>query len=335
MKRLAKKSKSLIIAFKIYQNWRLKRQFASGEIETDHGSTHRKKSLDESLSYIDEQFVDYLTYGDVTFEQLRGKKILELGFGDNVGVALRFLAAGAARVVCVDKFYSRRDVAHEREVYAALRARLSNDEKQRFDEAIVLVDGITFNASRLSCLNGLELETAAARLLKQEERFDIIVSRAVIEEIYEPDKVFAAADKLLAPGGLMLHKIDLRDYGIFTESGLHPLTFLTIPESVYRLMATDSGIPNRKLLSYYRGQMAELGYEAKFFVTEVVGHGPIIPHQEVSQLNGEYSKLALPVINAIRPRLAREFRELSDGELMVCGLFMVARKPIAARAPVA
>src|SRR2546430_3721229 len=148
MKRLAKKSKSLIIAFKIYQNWRLKRHFASGVIETDHGSTHSKKSLDESLSYIDEQFVDYLTYGQLTAAQLRGKKILELGFGDNVGVALRFLAAGAARVVCVDKFYSRRDVANEREVYAALRARLSDDKQQRFDEAIDLADGITFNASR-------------------------------------------------------------------------------------------------------------------------------------------------------------------------------------------
>jgi hypothetical protein len=100
-------------------------------------------------------------------------------------------------------------------------------------------------------------------------------------------------------------------------------------------MATDSGIPNRKLLSYYRGQMAELGYDARFFVTEVVGHGPIIPHQEVSQLNGEYSQLALPVIDAIRPRLAREFRELPDAELMVCGVFLVARKPIAARAPAA
>src|SRR5437867_6239912 len=113
MKQLVRKSKSLLIAFKIYQNWRMKRQFASGEIETDHGSTHSRKSLDESLSYIDEQFVDYLAYGQLTREQLRGTKILELGFGDNVGVALRFLAAGAARVVCVDKFYSRRDVRSE------------------------------------------------------------------------------------------------------------------------------------------------------------------------------------------------------------------------------
>src|SRR2546427_6616628 len=157
MKHLARKSKSLIIAFKIYQNWRMKRQFASGEIETEHGSTHSQISLDESLSYIDEQFADYLTYGQLTAEQLRDRKILELGFGDNVGVALRFLAAGAARVVCVDKFYSRRDVTHEREIYAALRERLSSDEKQRFDAAIAITNGIEFDAARLSCINGLDL----------------------------------------------------------------------------------------------------------------------------------------------------------------------------------
>ena len=335
MKHLVRKSKSLLIAFKIYQNWRMKRRFASGEIETEHGSTHSKKNLDESLSYIDEQFADYLTYGQLTSAQLRGKKILELGFGDNVGVALRFLATGAARVVCVDKFYSRRDVAHERDIYTALRAGLSDDEKQRFDEAIDIADGLTFNSGRLSCVNGLELEAAAARLSEQAESFDIIVSRAVIEEIYEPDKVFSAADRLLVPGGLMLHKIDLSDYGIFSDRGKHPLTFLTFSESVYRLMATDSGIPNRKLSGYYQKQMAELGYDAKFFVTEVVGHGPIVPHQEPAQLNGAYSARALPLINAIRPKLSREFRELPDEELMVAGVFLVARKPIAARGPAA
>ena len=331
MKQLVRKSKSLLIAFKIYQNWRMKRQFASGEIETDHGSTHSRKSLDESLSYIDEQFVDYLAYGQLTREQLRGTKILELGFGDNVGVALRFLAAGAARVVCVDKFYSRRDVAHEREIYAALRERLSADEKQRFDDAISITNGIKFDGARLSCINGLDLEAAAAQLSMQEETFDLIISRAVIEEIYEPDNVFLAADRLLAPAGLMLHKIDLSDYGIFSDGGMHPLTFLTIPESVYRLMATDSGIPNRKLLGYYRKQMAELGYEAKFLVTSVVGYGVVMPHQEQTELNGDCSRLALPVINAIRPKLCREFRGMTDEELMVGGFFLVARKPIVTR----
>ncbi|MEP6741286.1 MAG: hypothetical protein ABJB61_02215 [bacterium] len=100
----------------------------------------------------------------------------------------------------------------------------------------------------------------------------------MIEEIYKPDGVFLAADKLLAPGGLMLHKIDLSDYGMFSDIGMHPLTFLPIPEGFYRLMASDSGLPNRKRVGYYRERMARLGYDAKFLVSGILGAG-VEPHK--------------------------------------------------------
>lgn len=331
MRQWARRSKNLIIAFKIYQNWQMRRRFASGHIETSHGSSHSGKSLNESLDYIEEQFNDYLKYGQLQAEQLPGKRVLELGFGDNVGVALRFLAAGAAHVVCVDKFHSKRDVTREREIYAALRDRSSDDEKARFDEAIQIADDIKFNENKLSCINGLDLQAAAEKLFKQDEIFDLIISRAVFEEIYEPEGVLSAADKLLAPGGFMVHKIDLSDYGIFADSGMHPLTFLTIPGTIYRLMASDSGIPNRKLVGYYRDQMRELGYDAKFLVTSIVGHGSIVPHKELVELDDAYLSLALPAINDIRPRLAQEYRSMPDDELMVSGIFLVARKPTSAR----
>jgi SAM-dependent methyltransferase len=327
MKHWARRSKTLIIAFKIFHNWRMRKRFASGKIETGHGSSHSRKSLAESLSYVDEQFDDYLKYSGLTCELLAGKRILELGFGDNVGVALRFLAAGAARVVCLDKFYSQRDVAREREIYAGLREKLTVEERERFDQAIDLSNGIVFNAGKLRCINGFDLENAAERLLSEEESFDIIISRAVLEEIYEPDRVFAAADRLLAAGGLMLHKIDLSDYGIFADGGLHPLTFLTISESVYQLMASDSGIPNRKLIGYYQKLMSDLGYDARFLITNLLGHGPLVPHREVTELDDHNLRLARPAIDEIRPKLCEQYRNLPDEELMVRGVFLVARKP--------
>lgn len=327
MKSWARKSKNLIIAFKIFQNWQMRRRFASGYTETEHGSTHSRKTLDESLSYIEEQFQDYLKYGQLSSEQLRGKKILELGFGDNVGVALRFLAAGAAQVICVDKFSSKRDESREKEIYSALREKLGGEEREQFDKAVDLTDGISFDAARVSFIRGLDLEPATQALQIQNEAFDIVISRAVIEEIFEPASVFARVDQLLAPGGLMLHKIDLSDYGIFTDGGMHPLTFLTIPQSVYRLMAADSGIPNRKLIGYYREQMRKLGYDAKLLITDTVGHGPHVPHKEASELNELDFRTALPVINEIRSRLSREYQQMTDEELMVRGVFLVARKP--------
>lgn len=327
MKRWARKSRNLIIAFKIFHNWQMRRRYASGDAETEHGSTHSRKSLDESLRYIEEQFQDYLSYGKLSSEQLLGKKILELGFGDNVGVALRFLSAGAAKVICIDKFCSKRDESREKEIYSALRENLSDEERKRFDEAVDLSRGISFNASRISYIRGRDLEPAIAALGIQDKAFDLVVSRAVIEEIYDPSSVFARVDKLLAPGGLMLHKIDLSDYGIFTDGGMHPLTFLTIPPSVYRRMASDSGIPNRKLIGYYREQMEELGYDARFLITDTVGYGLHVPHKEASELDKVFLRKAVLVIDAIRPKLAPEFRQMPDQELMVRGVFLVARKP--------
>lgn len=241
-------------------------------------------------------------------------------------MALKFLATGAACVVCVDKFYSSRDPQREREIYLALRERLNDQERRRFDEAVN--NGIKFDDTKLRVINGLDLEQAAARLTGEGVKFDIIISRAVIEEIFEPKKVFNAADRVLAPGGLALHKIDLSDYGIFADGGMHPLTFLTIPDWVYRRMATDSGIPNRKLIGYYKREMKELGYAARFLVTGIVGRGPVVPHKEQIDLDTDYTKDTLALIESVRPRLCSQFRNLESEELLINGIFLVAQKPV-------
>jgi len=43
------------------------------------------------------------------------------------------------------------------------------------------------------------------------------------QEVWEIDRAFQGLDQLLAPGGCLLQKIDLRDYGLFSANGFHPL----------------------------------------------------------------------------------------------------------------
>ena len=330
--KLARKSKTAIVAQKIYANRKMKRRFASGHIETNHGSAHQTKTIAESLSYVEEEFNDYLRYGDLQLQDLRGKRVLELGFGDNVGVALKILASGATQVVCLDKFYSERDQKQQQGIYKALRDTLKEDAKQRFDQAIDLQSGIEINSDRLKCINGMPLEVAAATLSSERQLFDLVISRAVLEEIYELDAVFSAMDGLLSPGGYMLHKIDLSDYGMFRSAGMNPLTFLTISERVYRLMASDSGIPNRKPMSYYQGKMKELGYKAKILITDVIdrkGKGDLHPHKERIELGVDYTESTLAYVDQIRPQLSAPFRDLPNEELIVAGIFVIARKPLA------
>jgi hypothetical protein len=181
----------------------------------------------------------------------------------------------------------------------------------------------------LICINGVELERGVQDLADLQRPFDLVISRAVIEEIYQPDDLFIAIDRVLAPGGQMLHKIDLSDYGMFREVDMHPLTFLTISDRVYRMMASDSGIPNRKRIGYYRDQLERLGYESRFFITSILGKGTLEPHKEALTLNEDYSGSTLDLISQIRPALDDSFRTLPEEELMIEGIFLVAQKPIA------
>ena len=332
LRRIARRSKSLLVAFTIYKNWKTRKRFRRGEIESFHGSSHAGKTVSESLAYIETQFSDYLKYGSLSFDSLAGKRILELGFGDNLGVALKFLSAGAEQVVCIDKFYSARDAHYEVEIYRALRETLTEAARNHFDEAISLSNGFTPNPERLRCINGLGLERAVQDLADFQKPFDLVISRAVIEEIFQPDALFKAIDSVLAPGGYMLHKIDLSDYGMFRENDMHPLTFLTISNRTYRMMASDSGIPNRKRVGYYRDQVERLGYESKIFITSILGKGTLEPHQETVKINKDYSSSTLDLINQIRPSLDESFRALPDEELMVEGIFLVARKGTNAKA---
>jgi SAM-dependent methyltransferase len=165
----------------------------------------------------------------------------------------------------------------------------------------------------------------ADRILEPES-FDFIVSRAVIHNVYQIDLGLDSMDRLLVPGGYMLHKIDMSDENMFSSRGMHPLTFLTISESVYRLMAADSAKPNRKLINFYRAAMAARGYETKLFVSSILGAGQLIPHKENIKAGEDYSDATLGLIKAIRPQLATPFRTLPDADLAVTGIFLIARK---------
>jgi len=323
----AKRSKNLIIAYKIYENWKMRRRFSDGDYESLHGSTHSKLSVANSLRYINEQYDDYLTYGRIQAESLRSKRVFELGFGDNLGVALRFLADGVAHVTCLDKFYSKRDNQHQCKIYQALRQTLNRDQQRRFDDAIDLANGMEINARRLNCIYGFDVERCAH--LSNGGSFDLVISRAVVQDIYDPRPAFIAIDKLLRKGGCMLHKIDLSDQGMFRNSSVNPLTFLTIAEPLYRKMATDSALSNRKLINWYKALMAEIGYDASFLITDLFGSdgkGDLRPHQATLNYENEGVKRARRFVTEIRPRLAVDFRELSDDELMIAGLFLVATK---------
>ena len=164
--------------------------------------------------------------------------------------------------------------------------------------------------------------------------FDGIVSRAVLHEIYEAKAALVALDRVLKPGGWMLHKIDMRDDGLFSGRGFHPLEFLTISDPVYWLMAYDTDKTCRRPLPFYRDILRQLGYHARFLITGIIEpegyqavENPAGDGKEFLEAGVDYGLTHERLLADIRPRLSTAFRSLNNSDLLAASVFLVARKP--------
>lgn len=329
--RFLRRRTTLKIVHHLLDDWRQKRRYARGELSTASGTILKGKDVAASVAYIREEFGDYLRYGRISLEEVRGKRILVVGPGDNLGVGLLFVTHGAGQVTCLDRYEPFRDPDHLDLVYSALRETLAAEERKRFDLALRSFPGASFGdqGALLGYITGVGVEECADRFPPR--YFDLIFSRAVLEHLYDPDLAFAAMDRVLAPGGRMAHKIDLRDHEMFSAGGKSPLTFLTFPRWLWNGMTLHSGKPNRRLFPYYDGKMRELGYEYVLFITHIFGReGDLAPHPPALRRGTDYDDSHVAAVRKIRRRLAREFRNYTEEELLISGIFLSARKPAGA-----
>ncbi len=320
-------SRTSIVAFSILQNMRMRFRALFGHTRTTINTTPKHEAATETVARVRETFGDYLRYGRIASDAIQSKRVLEIGPGDHLGVALMFVAAGASQVVALDKFRAPADAARARALLDVLRTHLDAPARQHLDSAVAGKGPMAFDPDTLRYLPGHALETCPKTL--DPGSFDYIVSRAALQEIHEIDAAFSAMDRLLRPGGVMVHRIDLRDYGMFSAAGMHPLTFLTIPEMVYRWMSTATRKPNRRLRTFYREKLAGWNYDVRILVTHLLGaERDLIPHKETLIPNVDYTEAQLDLIRQIRSQLRPEFRHCSNDELLTTGIVLVGRKPM-------
>jgi SAM-dependent methyltransferase len=321
----AKQFRWFIITTNIGQDLLRRSGLTAGQINDTETFNRLFRDQAKELKRTDRIFSNYLRYSGLGGDGLRGKRILELGPGFNIVVPLRFLAAGAAEAVAADRFVRFQDTPAAQQLYRMVRERLNEAERARFDAAITLEPKVVLKPGRMIYIYGAGIEEVERTW--PSHSFHLIVSNAVLEEIYDPDGVFQSMDRLLAPGGYLLHKIDMSDYGMFSKRGFHPLEFLTVPDSVYRFMVESSGQPNRRLINYYRDRLSSLGYSVDLFITGVVGGKPVEPWMLRLEYGVHYDDKILEGIEAIRPRLLERYRQLPDEDLLVSGIFLAGRKP--------
>lgn len=312
--KLVKSSRPLACAYYLVQGWWRRRQLRRGNIATRSGSRHADLNLAGSLKYIERVWCDYLIYAGRTSI---GGRIVEIGPGDNFGVALLFLKGGAEHVIAIDKFASQRDDERQSAIYRALGERHGLAD---------LFDGPPSEAAirRLTYLPGMPAERYFTGDVAP---YDAVLSRAVLEHLDDPLLALDSMWSRLRPGGLLLHRIDLRDHGMFT--GNHPLTFLTIGAGLYRAMTAETGWPNRIMLPVYRDFLKQRGWPARLGITRLVGVSDEFPAMPWEQLPADRRQRALTQVRAVRPKLAAPFRTLADEDLAVAGFVLLAEKPAA------
>jgi SAM-dependent methyltransferase len=153
-----------------------------------------------------------------------GRTVLEIGPGIHCGSVL-LLAAYGARPLVSDRFLTPWDAAYHSAFYAALAdelARQDPDADVRPIRAVVEAGG--YPADVLGCF-----EKALEEISIDSDSVDVVVSNAVLEHLYDPERSFAQLWRITRPGGLGLHQIDHRDHRDFRR----PLEYLLLSDDEF------------------------------------------------------------------------------------------------------
>lgn len=274
--------------------------------ETGRGSGPENPA--QISDYFHACFTDYLGHLGIKLDRandyLNGKHVLEYGPGNILGVALLFYAYGAQEVHCVDRFSFDLLLKENLEVYKVMINSLKGNEKKRVCSA--------FNSygEPESGFDPKKIRYVVTKngLIGEKDRYDLIISRAVLEHVNDLEKTFLDLSGALKKGGSSIHQVDLRSHNL---DRYKEFDFLTVSPLVYRLMFSHKGYPNRWRTDQYRELANRFGL--KFVKFEPSG------------------KLDPEKVKIIHPKLAKPFRRLDQDEISWLGFWMIMEHdPLAA-----
>jgi hypothetical protein len=324
-----KRVRPVMIGFVAARSYLDSRKWESGNVESETGNTTVHQPIDGALRHIRKNFSDFTTYGKLSESNIAGKRILELGPGDNLAMGVLFQAMGAASYVGIDRFYSPRDNERERLIYLKLNDDLPKAQQDRLREALDLSEGIRFSPERIRAIYGPGAEKASESL--EAGSVDLLISSGVLQSV-RLKEALPGMMRLLAPGGTMIHRFDLRDLGMLSSNGYHPLEFLTISAGTYKWIEKGADRSNRMRVSHYREALEGSGLRTKVFYTAVYHPDGaeytrfLEPYPEALREGIHYDAGQIQFIEKIRKRLAPEFREIPAAELVAAGLLVIATK---------
>jgi hypothetical protein len=170
----------------------------------------------------------------------QGRSICEIGPGDFPTSGMAMLAAGARSYTAIDRFvgdYSRREA---KEWYAGIRAAWPRIYPGLSWPAWLNADRFPEGYPDRVKISGARIESVA-----DIGTFDVVCSFQVAEHVSDLGRFAHSTAMLLNADGVGVHRIDFGPHGVW-RSYRDPLTFLRVPEPLWRAMGSARGIPNRR-----------------------------------------------------------------------------------------
>jgi hypothetical protein len=260
------------------------------------------RDVDRSVDYVLALYGNWGTgFRDAGIgEWLRGRNVLELGPGPDLGTGLILLAHGAESYVAVDRFPLLGSTPDA--FYDTLLHRLSDapDVWRAVAAYQSFRRGDPSGAMRYVLLDG---PSGAAAAPEGPPR-DLWISHAALEHVAEPRPLLAALSAWCAPSAIALHHVDAATHTQWLRDA-DPLNILRYGSGLYNALSFP-GTPNRWRRGRYEECFRSVGWE-------------VVDDQQIH-------RLSQTAIARVRGGLDAEFRDLPDDEIAVHSFRLVLRK---------
>jgi hypothetical protein len=231
-------------------------------------------------------------------EPVAGKRIAEIGPGDQLTSGLALLVAGASSYTAIDRFPGDYSGPRAKDRYRAVRDAWAD----RFPE-FPWSDELDVERFPEEFPDRVRTIAAPIEEIAVDERFDMVCSFQVGEHVSNIRSFAVKTRALTAPGGVAVHRVDFGPHGPWRKYA-DPFAFLYPPDWLWRIMGSERGVPNRHRAHEFAEAFASAGLQTRELERELFDNG---------------------IVERSRRRLARRFQDMPAYSLRVRALTYVCR----------
>jgi Fe-coproporphyrin III synthase len=179
------------------------------------------------------------------FEQ---KNILEIGPGQDLGTGIIYMSKGAKSYTAIDRF---KLLVSNPMFYQKILNRVDKSQSDLKNLVDIISAATADKNNKEIRLNNFKYLNVYSEKMSEKinDKFDLIVSQAVLEHVDDPEKAFREMYMLLDDRGVICHEIDFKSHTSIIRD-IDPLNFLRFGKTLYRLIKFK-GSPNRLRIDNY------------------------------------------------------------------------------------